>query len=654
MSQITFNAWHYSDSELWANLAKHIFDHLAGDDPDQTADALIDRARTDTIADRSRLFDELAAVQVLQSQLDADRREFEQLTERDQGVTDLFRRGKLTTAIARSGVSTADAGLPDLRQTLDRLGLDEPTVDQLRSLSDDLSKTGGSVIAARKTLRRQGRLAPLTVATVAVLLLVAGGIALVLRGYDWEPILTFGASIVTAVVGYARYLKEPLRLVREASDGVTKLAERLETAEVEARTGLAERQTELEQRTRDIAARLQQFERGQQLQAFIAERRAAAHYDAHLGVISHVRRDFEDLVTELQRQPAAEHPYRVILYIDDLDRCEAQHVVKVLQAIHLLLAFPLFVVVVGVDPRWLLGALEEHYSMQLRSGEDADVDLGPTTALHYLEKIFQIPFSVPPMAPDGYARLVEAMLGSASPQGAAPEPGGREPGSVQPAAAATTSPTPAPVADEPEPVRTARAELERCRAAAASFDDAALSIAALFPDGGAPPLPPGVATLDDLERVRDRLDGRRTGRLAILDTIRRSILPGYRRLVRTTGEASMVVARPARRLAPGGAPDGHGRAAVAQRSRRGGEGRSRPPREASVPPDRRVDLQPASLELDPAEVRFATQLSALISTPRATKRLANVYRILRAHSMPATCRRSWHRVTDRRCCCSAC
>ena len=48
---------------------------------------------------------------------------------------------------------------------------------------------------------------------------------------------------------------------------------------------------------------------------------------------------------------------RIVLYIDDLDRCEPDQVVAVLQAVHLLLAFPLFTVVVGVDVRWVERAL---------------------------------------------------------------------------------------------------------------------------------------------------------------------------------------------------------------------------------------------------------------------------------------------------------
>ena len=44
---------------------------------------------------------------------------------------------------------------------------------------------------------------------------------------------------------------------------------------------------------------------------------------------------------------------RIILYIDDLDRCPEERVVEVLEAVNLLMAFPLFIVIVGVDPRWV-------------------------------------------------------------------------------------------------------------------------------------------------------------------------------------------------------------------------------------------------------------------------------------------------------------
>ena len=48
---------------------------------------------------------------------------------------------------------------------------------------------------------------------------------------------------------------------------------------------------------------------------------------------------------------------RIVLYIDDLDRCPEDKVIEVLRTAHLLLAFPLFVCVVAVDPRWVSRSL---------------------------------------------------------------------------------------------------------------------------------------------------------------------------------------------------------------------------------------------------------------------------------------------------------
>ncbi len=87
---------------------------------------------------------------------------------------------------------------------------------------------------------------------------------------------------------------------------------------------------------------------------------------------------------------------RIILYIDDLDRCPEKNVVEVLQAVHLLLAFPLFIVVVGVDPRWLLRSLERHSAVfsagTEQNGSNGELDEDPlwqSTPMNYLEKIFR-------------------------------------------------------------------------------------------------------------------------------------------------------------------------------------------------------------------------------------------------------------------------
>src|SRR5262249_51617723 len=112
--------------------------------------------------------------------------------------------------------------------------------------------------------------------------------------------------------------------------------------------------------------------------------------------------------TEVSRERPVE---RVILYIDDLDRCKPSDVVRVLQLVHMLLAFELFVVVVSVDARWVEEALIQSYKWlssnnAVTSDDETDrADNGATpqrrtprvTPQDYLEKIFQISFWLEPM-----------------------------------------------------------------------------------------------------------------------------------------------------------------------------------------------------------------------------------------------------------------
>ena len=83
--------------------------------------------------------------------------------------------------------------------------------------------------------------------------------------------------------------------------------------------------------------------------------------------------------------------------------------VEVLQAVHLLLSFPIFVVVLAVDPRWLAQSLASEYR-ELLGSPDSSGDGGQATPDDYLEKIFQIPFRLAPLDINARARFVEGLL----------------------------------------------------------------------------------------------------------------------------------------------------------------------------------------------------------------------------------------------------
>src|SRR5262249_5653185 len=105
--------------------------------------------------------------------------------------------------------------------------------------------------------------------------------------------------------------------------------------------------------------------------------------------------------------------------------CGPRQVVEVLQAVHLLLAFELFVVVVGVDPRWLLRSLCSHYDEILEADGPGggSADGWPVTPAEYLEETLNIPLVLPGLA----ERRLHGLARSMAEGGTAPSPGSPPP-----------------------------------------------------------------------------------------------------------------------------------------------------------------------------------------------------------------------------------
>jgi|GEM_PF-5834554 len=162
---------------------------------------------------------------------------------------------------------------------------------------------------------------------------------------------------------------------------------------------------------------------------------------------------------ERKLKSAAQLLDRIVLFVDDLDRCQPQKVVEVLQAVHLLLAFDLFTVVVGVDQRCLKRSLRGELNGLLAKEEGAEARMNlmqteldeerPATPLEYLEKIFQIPFHLPAMGQTGFQSLMENLTKTKEGTGDGAQkkevgvPGGTGGSNVPPpGVSATTGPTP--------------------------------------------------------------------------------------------------------------------------------------------------------------------------------------------------------------------
>ena len=76
---------------------------------------------------------------------------------------------------------------------------------------------------------------------------------------------------------------------------------------------------------------------------------------------------------------------RLIVFIDDLDRCMLDRTIEVLEAIKLFLDVPGCIFVLGVDPQRIRQAICQRYQISNQSNEGAE----------YLEKIIQLPFALP-------------------------------------------------------------------------------------------------------------------------------------------------------------------------------------------------------------------------------------------------------------------
>jgi hypothetical protein len=204
-----------------------------------------------------------------------------------------------------------------------------------------------------------------------------------------------------------------------ATDAVRTLAEK--TRDLDAKT---QERTNAEVKLQRLEADFKRLSSALLLDEFIKDRASSDDYRKQLSFMALVRRDFErlsDLIAAANTDwcdPAKdiEPPLinRIVLYIDDLDRCRVETVLKVLEVVHLLLAFPLFVCVVAVDPRWIEKCLQQQkagvFDLEgAADGKEGDIHV---TVGDYLEKIFQIPIWMKPIDSRQRTTLVKSLLGA--------------------------------------------------------------------------------------------------------------------------------------------------------------------------------------------------------------------------------------------------
>ncbi len=100
---------------------------------------------------------------------------------------------------------------------------------------------------------------------------------------------------------------------------------------------------------------------------------------------------------------------KVVIYIDDLDRCSEEKIMEILQAINLILGNSEFFVFLGMDTEMIHRAIRVHYR-QNQADEPLPVDFPE----NYLRKIVQLSFHLPETPPEKRFTLVSTLFSAAA------------------------------------------------------------------------------------------------------------------------------------------------------------------------------------------------------------------------------------------------
>jgi Cdc6-like AAA superfamily ATPase len=115
---------------------------------------------------------------------------------------------------------------------------------------------------------------------------------------------------------------------------------------------------------------------------------------------------------------------RLIVYIDDLDRCSPQSTVEVIETINVFLDTEQCVFVLGMDHDRITLSIEAKYRelielQESRRSDDTSPSEGGTNrpyGEHFLDKIIQVPLSIPRPAPEDIESFVTPLFGPREPQ----------------------------------------------------------------------------------------------------------------------------------------------------------------------------------------------------------------------------------------------
>lgn len=463
--QVKFNSWHYSDANLWASLITQIFESLHDYATKKKFGSDAIRAIYKDLNITGHQLKET------QKKIDANAVQENVLKEQKIHVEETIRQKKesLSMWTAKDLVNMVFSD-PYIQQDFENIKAqfdDENLIDNIKQVDEKITQVDTvlkQIVESFGLLKKNHKgkwiwLWIITVIFAVCVWLVLGPFKLRIQEFISGGVVVSGLFIgwltnaVAKISPYFKKINQFYRRIKSLKKTIDTEKEKVKLKEhdevdclnkdirdlTKEKAMLELQQTETAEKKAKLENEINEIGSGKLLANFLADKSMDDAYIKQLGIISWIRKDFSKLNDLFQEQKTVQSIEegaeakvkidRIVLYIDDLDRCNVEVVVKVLEAIHLLLAFPLFVVVVGVDPRWLNNALSEKYKNLFGDGSEEDrkkeqrqtddVDLlnkdnlfypEYATSFDYLEKIFQIPFALKPINKVGREKLIQYLI----------------------------------------------------------------------------------------------------------------------------------------------------------------------------------------------------------------------------------------------------
>lgn len=420
---VKFNAWHYSDTNLWASLVSHIFKeldkHINGKDKENRVSIyakLLD-------SQREKIEEKESQQTKIEKEIDRLKRNIEDIENKKLDKTKEIKEINLKD-ISKEVLQDEDIKkeLEDIKKEFVFTHGDD--ISEIKKTYDELYTTYSTYKKAIWLLYHNKKSRWYLGISIVVFIILSG-----LSYIYTDDIKSYISSLVAIVISGKVFLDTYIKKFSPLTSTIEKFIKNYEDKEVllkdnekiELEKEIAHKNLEIKEikqqiqiekdKKVEIEKEIEKIKSGEYLANFIADRSSSDDYTQHLGLVSVIREDFDKLKEqiELLEKDAKFNIERIVLYIDDLDRCADDKVVKVLEAIHLLLAFELFVVVVGVDSRWITNSLVKECGL---SQKENDKPTDKATPYDYLEKIFQIPFKIKPLSKSNKTNLINELLKS--------------------------------------------------------------------------------------------------------------------------------------------------------------------------------------------------------------------------------------------------